>query len=194
MLFRSIRAFSIACTMLVGSAFAQENNSCAYESCNRVEDIYEYSNCNGCGDKHSFNYLKMGAGYVNNCSTGFGPLLGIGRRYERGNSAIDVSINFAGNNKNIYYSIPKIMHLRYITPSESSSLYFGGGLSLGGVAGKSRGFVGLMGEIALGYEMNRDQAIRTFVEFDFSQGMLPFHYKHKLAYNPVLSLAFGVGF
>lgn len=197
MFYKSIRAFSIACTMLAGSAFAQENYPCAYESCNRTTgDFLETPACEGCGNKHSFTYIKMGAGHVNTAATGFGPALGIGRRYERGDFAIDISINLAGNNKNLYYSIPKMMYLRYLTPCETNSLYYGGGLSFGGMASKSKSknFVGLMGELALGYEMNRDQAIRTFVELDVSQGIIPFNYNHKLSYNPALSLAFGVGF
>jgi hypothetical protein len=160
----------------------------------------------------SFTYVKLGAGFTRaksiekrgegeikskhtKWSYEFGPAIGIGRRFTLDSSAVDLSINWLGNNHAGYFACPKIMYLQYLSPYSSSSLYYGGGLSLGCIASKGLKFSGLQGEVAVGYEMNRHSNIRTFIELNASHGILAFDSKYKNdSFAPAVSLTFGVGF
>ncbi len=141
----------------------------------------------------SFNYLKLGVGGTKN---GVGPAIGIGRRFAMESSAIDISANWTGGSDNAnYFSLPKMMYLRYLNPGASSSFYYGGGLSLGRIASKDYKFAGLLVEAALGYEMQRDEKFKLFAELDFSHGVVPFNSKnHHSGFVPAIAFTVGAGF
>lgn len=146
--------------------------------------------------KENFTYIKLGAAAIRMRDfVDFGPAIGIGRRFGHGSSAIDISVNWAGENDLHYFSLPKIMYLRQFSPYSTSSFYLGAGLSYGSMGEHRYQFSGLIGEAAIGYEMFRDQNIRTFVELDVSYGLLPFKSKYNCRDNmPAVALTFGVGF
>lgn len=124
-----------------------------------------------------------------------GPMISIGERFEKSDSAIDVSINWGRHtSRGGYYSIPRILYLRYLNPESESSLYVGGGASLGGISGKHhQRFDGMFGDFAIGYEFERDSSVRTMLQLDLMQPVLPFSKKGNFP-PPVVALSFGVGF
>lgn len=156
-----------------------EQGECQYES--------PESACVSCDN--SFSYVKLGGGVQKRV----GPAIGIGRRFGIDDTAVDISINWFGSDKSGYFSCPKVMYLRYLTPDQSKSLYFGAGLSLGSSGSKNIKFAGLLGEVSAGYEMHRSSKFRTFVSLDVSQGIIAFKSKDN-KFAPAASLTFGVGF
>ncbi len=109
------------------------------------------------------------------------PGLGLGYRLIFGASGIDVSASY--NRRNItadevqvqtfVYTLPKASYLYYVSPASNNSFYAGAGAAWGGVKTKDgREFLGLIPNVALGYEMNRNNMIRTFVEVNVSKPAL----------------------
>lgn len=141
-----------------------------------------------------FTYVKLGGG-----APTFGrgnevcPAIGIGRRYEFQASAVDISMNYTGDERLYSYSIPRIMYLRYMDPFQDDSLYLGGGLSWGGIHGFGTKFQGILGELSAGYEFQRRSPIRTFAELTLSQGVLNTYNKGRFP-SPVLILSAGIGY
>lgn len=145
-----------------------------------------------CVTGDSFNYLKLGAGGTKN---GVGPTIGIGRRFALEGSALDISANWTGGSEANYFSLPKMMYLKYLNPGSPSSFYVGGGLSLGRIASKDYKFSGLLAEAAVGYEMQRDEKFKLFAELDFSHGIVPFNCKeHHNGFCPAVAFTIGAGF
>lgn len=150
------------------------------------------------------NYAKIGVGTKldnfkgdKSGSFGVGPSFGFGRRYEMGEMGVDISANFSQSGKNSFaYSIPRIMALRFLQPSNSSSFYAGIGGSIGGVHSKVKEnrFHGLFGDLCVGYEFCRDKPIRSFIELGAGHGILSFQGKAPQRFNPVMSLTYGIGF
>lgn len=179
-----------ASSTLMGNVFAQDCQCGSYnynqteeESCPEVDECDQ-----------DYNYIKMGGG-ITGRKGDISPTVTFGKRFDRGDSAIDLSINFIGNNRRIFYALPKILYLVYLSPEADTSLYCGAGLSFGGTTGSSKTkFTGIQGELAVGYEFSRTKHIRTFVELNATQGIIPFNTKHKFAVNPAASLGFGIGF
>lgn len=155
-------------------------------------------------DGKSFMYLRMGISDTNlrKVDTEMVPGLGLGYRLISGPSAMDLSISYnqredrkdaMTKKRSYYYTLPKANYIHYITPKASSSLYAGGGLAWGGVKNAEQEFVGLVPNIALGFEMNRKAAWRSFVQLDVSKpavaakqiGTLP---------NTFAELTLGAGF
>lgn len=71
--------------------------------------------------------------------------------------------------------MPKANYYYYVSSASNSSLYVGGGAAWGGVMSRETAtrdevkFVGLIPNLALGYEFNRAGTLRSFVQFDVSQ-------------------------
>ena len=144
----------------------------------------------------NFTYLKMGGGLVSiGSNISSGPSLSLGRRFERGAMAIDISLNGTFWGRSTYYATPKMLYLHYFDHQQPACFYAGGGLSYGGVVSKDshRPFHGILAEGALGYEWNRHTTIRTFVELDISQGILPISSRHSIM-APGIAFTCGVGF
>ncbi len=149
------------------------------------------------------NYMKLGGGFISLGQTSsFLPVVGIGRRLECFNMGIDYSATLGyqkgliGNNRSIFfYSIPKILCISFLDTSDTSSFYFGGGTSWGGVVNKNnkRIFHGIMGEAAIGYEMQRNSCMRSFIELDLSQPLIAAYKKGQFP-SPTLQIFFGLGF
>jgi hypothetical protein len=134
--------------------------------------------------KKSFGYLRMGVSdtNLNHKDITLHPGFGAGYRLVAGSSAIDLSASFnrrksiadAGKEETLHYTVPKADYLYYFSGNSNTSLYAGAGLAWGGVQtkkidGSKNNFVGLISNIALGYELNRSGTIRTFAQLDVSQ-------------------------
>lgn len=149
------------------------------------------------------DYIKIGGGAVSIGQTdGYIPMVGIGRRYECPECAIDYSAiigynkGMGGSNHSlIYYSIPKIVCLKFADPRANSSFYYGAGMSWSGIVNNHihQYFHGVSGEITIGYETQRLACMRSFVQLDASQPILAAVRKGKFP-SPALQLTFGLGF
>jgi hypothetical protein len=129
--------------------------------------------------KGSFGYLRMGVSDSNLQTTDVVvlPGFGLGYRIVSGSSAIDISASFnrrdtitdEGKERTYLYSAPKANYFYYTNAASAQSFYAGGGLAWGGVKTEETNFIGLIPNVAVGYELNRTGAIRTFVQLDVSQ-------------------------
>lgn len=135
--------------------------------------------------KKSFGYLRMGISdsYLPNDGVQhLVPGLGLGYRLAAGASAIDISASFnrrdirtdEGKESKYVYTLPKANYLYYVTPTSNNSMYAGAGCAWGGVitdkhTDDESEFHGLIPNVAIGYEMNRNAAWRSFVQLDVSQ-------------------------
>lgn len=129
--------------------------------------------------KKSFGYLRMGVSDSNLQTTDIVmlPGFGVGYRIVSGSSAIDLSASFnrrdtitdEGKERTYLYSVPKANYYYYTNSSSNNSFYAGGGLAWGGVKTEETNFIGLVPNVAVGYELNRTSALRTFVQLDVSQ-------------------------
>jgi hypothetical protein len=152
----------------------------------------EYQTECSCINVENYNFLKLGAGAVTN---GAGPCLGFGRRFAMPEAALEISINWMGNDKDGCFSGPKMLYLGYLTPHSPSSFYYGGGLGLGNIKSKHNKFSGLIAEAAAGYEIQRDTPLKLFAEVTLSHGMLPFKSKYRVhSFSPVIVFSVGAGF
>lgn len=135
--------------------------------------------------RRSFGYLKMGVKdneLEKKTDTLVIPGFGLGYRVHSDSSAIDFSASFnqrkaettLGQEDIYYYTLPKINYLYYLNPKRNNSFYAGAGLAWGGVVSKDplknkTNFMGLIPNVALGYELNRSGLLRGFIQLDVSQ-------------------------
>ncbi len=157
--------------------------------------------------KKSFTYLRMGVSDSTPTADSLKdvkvvPGLGIGYRLISGPSAIDISASYSqrrtrdeeGKKDTYYYTLPKANYLHYISPAKNNSAYVGGGMAWGGLKTKSNSeFIGLIPNVAVGYEMNRNAAWRSFVQLDVSQPAVAASRKNDFP-GPFAELAVGAGF
>jgi hypothetical protein len=133
--------------------------------------------------KKSFGYLRMGVSdsQLPSADMKVLPGVGLGYRLAAGSSAFDFSASFNGRETRIeeskertyVYTLPKANYLYYISSSKNNSLYAGGGMAWGGVKTKEQDeFHGLIPNVTVGYEMNRNATLRTFLQIDVSQPAL----------------------
>jgi len=154
----------------------------------------------------SFIYLKMGVSDSQPVdaidSVKVVPGLGLGYRLASGASAIDISASYnrrftrtdEGKRDTYFYTVPKANYLYYTSPAKDNSFYLGGGLAWGGLKTKdSREFMGLIPNAAIGYEINRKAAFRTFVQLDVSQPAIAASQKNDFP-GPFAELSVGAGF
>lgn len=154
--------------------------------------------------RKSFGYLRMGVSdsELPADTVQMLPGLGLGYRIVSGPSAFDVSASFnrrdirsdEGKQRTYQYTLPKANYLYYVTGERNSSFYAGGGLAWGGVKTKDeREFHGLIPNVSLGYELNRNSTLRSFVQFDVSQPVIAASQKGDLP-NAFAEFSLGAGF
>ncbi|MBX7066196.1 MAG: hypothetical protein K1X28_03090 [Parachlamydiales bacterium] len=134
--------------------------------------------------KKSFGYLRMGVSdtELNKTDIQVLPGVGLGYRLVAGSSAIDLSASFnrrktvsdEGREETWHYTVPKANYLYYLSAESNNSFYAGAGLAWGGVDtrntdGDKSSFIGLIPNVALGYELNRTGTLRSFIQLDVSQ-------------------------
>lgn len=127
----------------------------------------------------SFGYLKMEVSdsKLSTENVKVAPGLGLGYRVVSGSSAIDISASYSGREErteegrkaSYVYTLPKANYLYYLSGEKNYSAYAGGGLAIGGEKKEGSEFHGLIPNVSLGLEMNRNAAWRSFVQLDVSQ-------------------------
>lgn len=136
-------------------------------------------------------YARIGGGLVLGGSGNTGPAFGCGYRYELDSVGIDISFfnltyssqesapdayGYTTSEPSFSGSWARLVGYYFMTPKESASLYFGGGLSWGGSSvmdGDYRyGGSGIQGELSAGFEVLRASTLRLFVQIDAT---LPFY-------------------
>ncbi len=155
--------------------------------------------------KRSFGYLRMGvtdSQLPTPDNVQILPGLGLGYRLTSGPAAIDISASYnrrdvrtdEGKEHTWVYTFPKANYLHYASPAKNNSFYAGGGLAWAGIKTKDeREFHGLVPNVAVGYEMNRNAAWRSFVQLDVSQAAIAASQKGDLP-GPFAEVSVGAGF
>lgn len=149
------------------------------------------------------DYLKLGGAIVTiKQNSTFVPIIGFGRRCECSDMGVDYSASLGyargmgGNTRSVFmYTFPKILALRFIDPCSNFSLYYGGGGSWTGIVNnnKKQTFHGVFVEAVIGYELQRQTSMRTFIQLEVNQGILAAYRKGKYP-SPTALLTFGIGF
>ena len=145
--------------------------------------------------KKSFGYLRMGVSDSNLQTTEVEmiPGFGLGYRIVSGASAFDISASFnrreirtdEGKEHTYIYTAPKANYLYYV-----NSFYAGAGLAWGGVKTEEAKFVGIIPNVAIGYEFS---ILRSFVQLDVSQPAIA-AVKDGALPKAFAELSFGAGF
>ena len=159
-----------------------------------------------------FSYVRMGLSDSRpNSMERVVPGLGLGLRYGLPVGALDVNASYTGDNyfqkatkSYVFYTIPRVSYLYYISPKKEQSFYVGSGLAYGSLQStkaKTPKFFGLLPSVTLGYEMNRLQHWRSFVQLDVSTPAVStekFNPKTwtlaSLSQGPVAELSVGFGY
>jgi hypothetical protein len=156
-------------------------------------------------DVQKMTIVRLGAGSLSALDEKgpLTPILGLGRRYEIGRSAVEVSGTYAYTEsddlpgehvESYYYSIPKILYLNYAQPNDNACFFYGAGLSWGGVTNHKLNskFRGILGDFALGYEMQRNSPMRALLQLDVAQPLIASKQRGDLPPATVLvTLGFG---
>jgi hypothetical protein len=109
------------------------------------------------------------------------PGLGAGYRYVFGATALDVSASLnsrdirkpEGKERAFAYTAPKANFLYYITPAKNNSFYAGAGAAFGGNRTDAENeFHGFIPNVTVGFEMNRNNKWRTFVQAEVNKAAL----------------------
>jgi hypothetical protein len=135
-------------------------------------------------------YARLGGGAVLGGSGNTGPAFGCGYRYELDSVGIDLSFfnltyashkttdefGYTTNEPSLSGSWARLLGYYFVSPKESASLYFGGGLSWGGSSVLDGDYLyggsGIQGELSAGFEVLRASTLRLFVQVDAT---LPFY-------------------
>ena len=152
----------------------------------------------------SFLYLRMGVSGkdVQAVDLDVIPGIGLGYRLTSGSSAFDLSASF--NRRKIrtedvkdsayFYTLPKVNYLYYVSPASNTSFYAGGGLAWGKIeVNDDQRFLGLIPNAAVGLEMNRNAAWRSFIQVDISQPAFAAEIRGDVA-KPFAEVTLGAGF
>lgn len=169
---------------------------------NLVQKIKEYTS----STPGNFTQVKMAAGMSRAGNSHLGiPVISLGRRFEIGDAAIEISGTWgehktSNESRSSFITLPKFSYIGFLQPNSQHSFYYGGGLSWGQVKwddhinnSQSTKFHGMFAEGVLGYELHRTSALRTMVEFSVSQPMMA-HKKIGSTPGPVASLGLSIGF
>lgn len=167
-------------------------------------DIFDEYWCEEEDDFVQIEYLKIGGCFANVGQHGaFMPVVSYGRRYEALDYGVDYSINagyakgFADNNRSVvYYTLPKVLCLYFTAPFSSCSPYIGAGASWMGLINNrcdKQIFHGVAAEASIGFEIQRTCQMRTFVQADVTQPVIPAYRKGKFP-TPTFIVTFGLGF
>ena len=126
------------------------------------------------------------------------PLLTWGIRAVEGGNGVDIGATFSGivNSGKSWmfaYQAPKLTYLTYVTPKESSSLYYGLGGSWGGIHAQDSHFDGILANGSIGYELNRNKNIRSVMQMELGYPVLPIA-KHGDFKKPIIEIAYNLSF
>ena len=159
-------------------------------------------------DRNWFGYMRLGmADSRPTDAKQVLPGLGLGVRYDLPVGAIDVSASYTGvdafaeESKTYFYTLPRVSYFYYATPAKQQSFYGGAGLAFGGLKTTDAvTFSGLIPSVSLGYEMNRHENWRSFIQLDVSQPAFatskdrPFMSLASIDLGPVAEFSVGFGY
>lgn len=182
-------------TLSTTCVFAQENDTATNQI---IQTMTAPAPLSKKGEKDSLCYLRMGVSPLQ--AVGAIPGIGIGYRLYSGSTAVDFSTSVNGlcseDAKAFTYMLPKANYLYFLTPAEKNSVYFGAGLGWGGIYKKTEAkeeFNGLIANASLGYEIERKEDFRSFVQLDLNQPTIAAS-KQSAFPGPSAELAAGIGF
>jgi hypothetical protein len=149
-------------------------------------------------------------GEIKNKNT-LSPCIGLGFRSETQTDAVDLSFSAARHvtekpvfeestdlSETLYtlqFFYPKLLYLRYTSPTTSTSPYFGGGLGWSQFINQetASSFSGLTGVLAFGYELGRSSIIRQMTQLEITQPLIA-SFKKGSTFTPSLELSYCLGF
>lgn len=143
----------------------------------------------------NFYHLKLGGGnFAAGNSSNMIPYMTFGRRFEMGDSAVDVSVGGGQHKsdsglKSSYITLPKLTYIHFDQAYALDSLFYGGGLSWSSVKNDGFQFRGIYMEGTIGYEFKRNTNLRPMVQLDISQPLLA---EKKIGSHPRSSLMLGL--
>jgi len=123
-------------------------------------------------------YMRLGAGNGIHTRQGIGggPLLGAGYRAEVRDWGVDIgaSLTIPSSERNVAFTNARfaLQGMRFMTPRQVNSIYYGGGPAVGVGGG-----IGVDATGVIGYEFARDTPLRMFAQLD---AVLPLR-----AYEPI---------
>jgi hypothetical protein len=153
-----------------------------------------------------FGYMRLGVSDSRpNDMKNVLPGLGLGCRFGLPVGALDLSASYTGNDVradgSYFYTLPRLSYLMYLSPKKEQSFYAGAGLAYGGLQNEdAKTFNGIIPSISLGYEMNRLQNWRSFIQLDVSQPALstttekPFMHVASATLGPIAECSVGFGY
>ncbi len=171
-------------------------------------------------DKEINSYARLGLSALPTQNTySVAPSFTAGKRAIIDVHGVDISVGFSGvyqereregkespeKNLSFFYTLPKVTYLRFFEPTSQNKLYGGIGGSLGGShfnftdyredqpAHYTSKFFGLMGNALIGYNFE-SKNISAFMQFDYSQPLIPIYRSHSISDNPIYEMSFGLGF
>jgi len=143
------------------------------------------------------------------------PCVGLGFRSESPSDAVDLSFSVAIHSESVLkpplengsevnlsetlytlqFFYPKLLYLKYTSPTTASSPYLGGGLGWSQFFNEETdtSFNGLAGVLAFGYEMGRSSIIRQMAQLEITQPLIPSFSKGN-SLSPSLELSYCLGF
>jgi len=198
---------------LVESRFNRKRSDLIQEQTN--ENVKQSANFN----TRFIIYTKLGPDVINIQNPSYvAPNFGMGIRSETFKDAVDLSFSYSstqiigeektheiglGEEEVTYreqYIIfqgffPKVLYHKFISPSSSSSLFYGGGASWGFLANTAKdiNFLGLFGNLSAGYEAGRDSSIRQIIQIDLDQPLLAWRHGSALP-MPSIQASYALGF
>jgi hypothetical protein len=122
-----------------------------------------------------FGYMRLGVSDARpNDMANVLPGLGLGFRYGLPVGSLDLSASYTGKDAKAdgtyFYTLPRLSYLMYLSPKKEQSFYAGAGLAFAGIKNNdATTFHGLVPNVSVGYEMNRLQNWRSFIQVDVSQ-------------------------
>jgi len=153
-----------------------------------------------------FGYMRLGVSDSRpNEMKNVLPGLGLGFRYGLPVGALDLSASYTGNDVRAdgtyFYTVPRLSYLMYLSPKKEQSFYAGAGLAYGALKNTDAAtFNGIIPSVSVGYEMNRLQNWRSFIQLDVSQPAIatatqkPYMEVAKASLGPVAECSVGFGY
>ncbi len=159
-------------------------------------------------DRDWFGYMRLGLSDSRPTEIAHVlPGLALGVRYALPLGALDLSASytgtqaFASEQNNYFWTLPRLSYLYYTSPTKQQSFYAGAGLAYAGMkANDGALFYGLVPSASLGYEMNRLESWRSFLELTVSQPAVrmaneaPRISIAKAALGPIAEFSLGFGY
>jgi hypothetical protein len=190
------------CLTAASAIFAQEQMPTTRELPLEVKKSLADSQTN----RSWFGYMRLGVSDARpNEMQNVLPGLGLGFRFGLPVGALDLSASYTGKDVradgSYFYTLPRLSYLMYLSPKKEQSFYAGAGLAYSAMKTvDQQTFNGITPSVSVGYEMNRLQNWRSFIQLDVSQPALvtsyekPFMQVASASLGPVAECSVGFGY